>query len=175
MLSPMEEQGIAEMKVKIQSIHFEFMPEQTPRDNIHNARSQLMRMFMQLSAIPHREGQDAYYESKRSAIRERLSATLDDIVIDNFPCKMEDYHMTCDEMRTAVLKEACVVLGLPCLSNLFQALKKWTSVPNPFTFKKQPDGVLFPTSEMQRQYLCQATAGSGDMPSPLDYPFFRYI
>ena len=121
MLSPIEKQGISEMKVEIQNIHFKFIPEQTPLDNINNARSQFMRMFMQLSAIPNREGQDAYYESKRSAIRERLSATLDDIVIDNFPCKMEDYHITCDEMRTAVLKEACVVLGSPSLSKLFQA------------------------------------------------------
>ena len=101
------------MKVNIQDIHFKFIPEQTPRENINNARSQLMLMFVHLSAIPNREGQDAYYESKRSAIRARLSVTLDDIVIDNFPHKIENYNSTCEEMRSAVLKEACVILGSP--------------------------------------------------------------
>jgi hypothetical protein len=114
-ISEIEKQSISEMKVNIQDIHFKFIPEQTPRENINNARSQLMLMFVHLSAIPKRDGQDAYYESKQSAIRERLSATLDDIMIDNFPCKMEDFNITCDEMRRAVLNEACVVLGLPSL------------------------------------------------------------
>ena len=115
---PINKQGISEMIVNIQDLVFKFIPEQTPLHNINNVRSQLVLMFMQLSAIPNRECQDVYYESKRSAIRMRLSVTLDNIVIDNFPHTPANYHSTCEEMRRAVLKEACVVLGSPACACL---------------------------------------------------------
>jgi hypothetical protein len=111
-----------EIKAKIKDMKFramEFMPFSKPSDRLWNAHTELMMEFTRLTdlavspAVNDDDASSRYFESKKIAIRSRILLKLDNILTDVFDKKDDDYDIgsVCEQMRTAVLGEACVVMG----------------------------------------------------------------
>ena len=110
-----------EIKAKIKDMKFramEFMPYSKPSNRLWNAHTELMMEFTRLTdlaVVSPAVNDDAYFESKKIAIRSRILLKLDNILGDVFNKKddnNDDYDIgsVCEKMRATVLGEACIVM-----------------------------------------------------------------